>query len=258
MPKEQTGVPARYSGFKNIAARLAITLAAVGLFCVARPDIVGSVAGNATRHWRNPHIIGDYLKNNSVRKLQLGAGEFNLPGWLNTDISPREGQAFLDATQPFPLPDSSFQVVSSEQVVEHLTSQEGLGMMKESFRILVHGGKVRVATPNLLQLMDLLRADKTPEQLAYMKAKIDWHDWPKTPDPANVIVNLEMNEFGHRFVYTPQMLRSTMEAAGFTQIRQYKSGESDDPALKGLEVRSHSTVTDIDRYETMVFEGVRP
>jgi methyltransferase family protein len=254
MPKEETSAPARLSGFKNVAARIAITLAAAGLFCVARPD----VAGSATRRWRSPLIISDYMKNNAVHKLQLGAGDFNLPGWLNTDIGPIEGQAFLDATKPFPLPDSSFQVVSSEQVIEHLTSEQGLSMMKESFRILVHGGKVRVATPNLLQLMDLLRPDKTPEQLAYIKAKIDWHHWTATADPANVIVNLEVNEFGHRFVYTPTMLRSTMEAAGFTQIRQYKSGESDDPALKGIEVRSHSSVANIDRYETMVFEAVRP
>ena len=254
MPKEQTGVPARYSGFKNIAARLAITLAAVGLFGVARPD----VAGNATRRWRSPYIIADYMRNHAVRKLQLGAGDFSLSGWLNTDIGPIEGQAYLDATQPFPLPDSSFQVVSSEQVVEHLTSEQGLSMMKESLRILVHGGKVRVATPNLAQLVDLLRADTTPEQIAYMQAKIGWHHWATASDPANVIINQEMNEFGHHFLYTPKMLRSTIEAAGFTQVRQYKSGESDDPALKGIEMRSHSNVADIDRYETMVFEGVRP
>src|ERR1700722_6277114 len=151
----QTDAPARISKWKNIAARAGITVAALGLFCVARPDI----AGNATRRLRSPHIIAEYVKNNAVRKLQLGAGEFNNSGWLNTDIEPREGQAYLDATKPFPLTDSSFQLVSSEQVMEHLSSEEGLGMMKESFRILVHGGKVRVATPNLLKLADLLRDD---------------------------------------------------------------------------------------------------
>jgi len=251
---EQTAVPAKYSRFKNVTARVAITLAAVGLFCVARPDVIGS----ATRRWRSPYIIADYMKNHAVRKLQLGAGDFNLYGWLNTDIGPIEGQAYLDATKPFPLPDSSFQAVSSEQVAEHLTGEQGLTMMKESFRILVHGGKVRVATPNLAQLVDLLRPDKTPEQTAYIQAKIDWHHWTKAADPANVILNQEMNEFGHRFLYTPKMLRSIMEEAGFIQVRQYKSGESDDPALKGIEMRSHSNVSDIDRYETMVFEGVRP
>ena len=198
------------------------------------------------------------MKHHAVRKLQLGAGDFNLSGWLNTDIGPIEGQAFLDATKAFPLPDASFQVVSSEQVVEHLTSEQGLGMMKESFRILVHGGKVRVATPNLAQLVDLLRDDKTPEQIAYMRAKIDWHHWSAASDPANIIINQEMNEFGHHFLYTPKSLKSAIAAAGFIQIKQYKSGESDDLALKAIEIRSHSNVADIDRYETMVFEGVRP
>ena len=96
----QTAVPAKYSGFKNVVARVAITLAAVGLFCVARPDVIGS----ATRRWRSPYTIADYMKHHAVRKLQLGAGDFNLSGWLNTDIGPIEGQAYLDATKPFPLP----------------------------------------------------------------------------------------------------------------------------------------------------------
>lgn len=106
--------------------------------------------------------------------------------------------------------------------------------------------------------MDLLGADKTSEQAAYIQAKIDWHHWAKAADPANVILNQEMNEFGHRFLYTPKMLKSTMEEAGFTQVRQYKSGESDDPEWKGIEMRSHSNMPDIDRYETMVFEGFPP
>ena len=245
---------AKHSTLTNVLARVGITLAALGFFCLLRPDI----AGNATRRMRSPGIISDYMKSNSVHKLQLGAGEFNLPGWLNTDIEPHPGQAFLDATKHFPLPDASFQIVSSEQVVEHLTHEEGLFMMQESFRILKHGGKVRAATPNLLKLVDLLRDDKTPEQIAYIRAKMDWHHWGTAPDPAAVIVNLEMYDFGHKFVYTPTMLRKTMEEAGFTQIQQYESGESNDPALKGLEVRSSSNVKDIDRYETMVFEGVRP
>jgi predicted SAM-dependent methyltransferase len=254
MANGQAGAPAKHSKMRTMAARVGITIVALGIFCFARPD----VAGNATRRFRSTYVIADYLKSNPVHKLQIGAGEFNKAGWLNTDIEPREGQAYLDASEHFPLPDSSFELVYSEQVAEHLSSEQGLGMMKETFRILAPGGKVRVATPNLQKLVDLLRDDKTPEQLAYMQAKMDWHHWSKTADPANVIVNSEMYEFGHRFVYTPKTLRNTLEAAGFTEIRQYESGESDDPALKGIEVRSHSNVSAIDRYETMVFEGVRP
>ena len=240
--------------FVNIVARVAITLAALGFFCVLRVDI----AAKTWNRMRSSHTIAEYVKNNSVRKLQIGAGDFSLPGWLNTDIDPQWGQAFLDATKPFPLPDSSFQLVFGEQLIEHLSYEQGLEMMKQSFRILKRGGKIRMATPDLLKLEDLTREDKTPEQLAYISNKLRWHHWATTPDPASYILNSEMHEFGHRFLYSPKVLKSSLEAAGFTQVRQYLSGESDNPALKGLEVRSYSDVRSVDRYETMAFEGVRP
>jgi len=67
--------------------------------------------------------------------LQIGAADNNKPGLLNTDIEPSIGQAYLDASKPFPLPDRSFKVFS-EQVIEHITYETGLVMLKESYRIL--------------------------------------------------------------------------------------------------------------------------
>jgi len=254
MAKSAGTAPRKLSKMQSILARVAITIAAVGFFCLLRPD----VASSATRRLLSSQVISDYVKDNSVRKLQIGAGEFNKPGWLNTDIEPRDGQAYLDATKPFPLPDKSFQIVFSEQVIEHVSLEDGKAMVKESFRILAPGGKVRIATPNLLRYAELLREEKTPEQLQFIQAKVAWHKWDKTPDPASLILNFQMHEFGHQFLYTPAMLRSVLEDAGFKDIRQYESGQSDDPALKLIEVRSESNVAEIDRFETMVFEAVRP
>lgn len=268
MTTQQATLPKKYSRLTNIAARAGITLVALGLLFLLRQDLFAWTwdhTGNLARRARTPFIISAYLKNTTEHKLQLGAGGLNMPGWLNTDIEPADGEAFLDAGEHFPLPDASFRLVFSEQVLEHLSYEQGLVMMKESCRILEHGGKVRVATPNLLKLTDLLRDDKTPEQEAYVKGKMDWSGWKPTPDPADLILNSELTEYGHQLVYTPKMLRKTLEAAGFTQIQQYQSGESDDPALKGLERRSHLSslpggpaIRDIDHYETMVFEAVRP
>jgi hypothetical protein len=50
-------------------------------------------------------VIDDYMRANAVRKLQIGAGENNKPGWLNTDIEPTIGQAYLD---PFRCPTAPF------------------------------------------------------------------------------------------------------------------------------------------------------
>ena len=102
-----------------------------------------------------------YLASTGVRKLQIGAGPNNLPGWLNTDIEPRQGQAFLYAMKPFPIPDNSLNYIYAEQVIEHLPFEGGMVMLRESYRVLAPGGKLRVATPDLRRLVALFDQDDT-------------------------------------------------------------------------------------------------
>lgn len=259
------------SRLRNALLRFAITLAAVGLFSLLRFDVAAMAwtkaesfaVSNSQRYYRTPAIIEDYLKNATDRKLHLGAGGFNKPGWLNTDIEPLDGQAFLDVTQRFPLPDRSFRIVFSEHLIEHVSYEEGLGMLKESFRVLQPGGKVRVTTPDLLKFIGLFEEKRTAERQAYLRQKWDFHSWPATPDENCFVLNMELREWGHRFVYTPRMLRASMESAGFTQIRQFTAGESDDPTLRRVEARSNpetarAVVIRMNEFETMSFEGVRP
>lgn len=108
--------------------------------------------------------IERYLASTGVRKLQIGAGPNNLPGWLNTDIEPRQGQAFLDAMKPFPIPDNSLHYVYAEHVIEHLPFKGGMVTLRESYRALVPGGKLRVATPDLEKLVALFDKDDTDSE----------------------------------------------------------------------------------------------
>jgi hypothetical protein len=64
-----------------------------------------------------------YLSGHSVRKLQIGAGSVNYPGWLNTDIEPSGEQVYLDPTKPFSLPDGSIQYIFGEQPTAHPESE---------------------------------------------------------------------------------------------------------------------------------------
>src|SRR5262245_57914323 len=57
---------------------------------------------------RSQSQFDEYIKTHPVRKLQIGAGDSRLEGWLNTDIVEEPGLTYLDAIQPFPLPDHSF------------------------------------------------------------------------------------------------------------------------------------------------------
>src|SRR5512133_1171766 len=111
--------------------------------------LVGAVVHNDTIG-RDGRIIRRYLRSNTVRKLQIGAGPTQLPGWLCTDIDPRSDEAvYLDATRRFPFEDGTFDYVYSEHMIEHITWLQGLSMLKECRRVMRPGGTLRVATPDL-------------------------------------------------------------------------------------------------------------
>jgi predicted SAM-dependent methyltransferase len=249
----------------TIWARIGITLAAVAFLAVLRYDVTAMLWREANifvnirlAGYRTASQVEDYLRANPVRKLQIGAGDNNKPGWLNSDIEPIRNQIFLDATKRFPIPDATIHYIYSEHVIEHIGYEEGLSMLRESYRVLAPGGKVRVATPNLNKFLSLFNEQRTPEMESYIVDKTAWHQWPSTPDPSCYILNQQLREWGHRFVYTPRMLRASLEAAGFQNIRELTAGESDDPVFRGIEMRSFSSVGDINRFEALVFEATRP
>ena len=75
---------------------------------------------------------------------------------LNTTLTPfQPGTIFLDATRPFPIPADSFALVFGEHVIEHLEFDEAAAMLRECQRILRPGGRIRLATPDLAQIIAL-------------------------------------------------------------------------------------------------------
>jgi len=84
--------------------------------------------------WTAPGQIRNYLNASKTRKLQLGCGSNLLTGWLNTTLYPFDkGSVFMDVTLPFPMPDSSFDYIFSEHMIEHLEFEQAAWMLSESF-----------------------------------------------------------------------------------------------------------------------------
>jgi predicted SAM-dependent methyltransferase len=210
-------------------------------------------------HLTSRSIIDGYLRTHSPRKLQIGAGKVNLEGWLNTDIEPARGQAYLDATKAFPLPDRSVNYVFSEHLIEHLTYEDGLSMLKETYRVPTPGGKVRIATPNLLKLVQLFQDAKTDEMWRYMRGEVKYFGWPDTPTPECHVLNMELREWGHQFVYDEPTLRDSLARAGFEMIVGFPIGESDDRELEHIEARPKggALVRELTGYETMALQAVK-
>ena len=209
--------------------------------CVASLTIrdLGEIKIGAYRSWiKDPGVIRDYLQSHSVRKLQLGAGGNDPKGWLNTDIEPTSNEVYLDATRRYPFPDGSFQYVFSEHVIEHVPWEAGVAMLKESYRVLTPGGKVRVVTPNLTKFVQLLTGSADADAQRFIAAKLRFHGWPESPVTGAYIFNRQVREWGHQFLYDSATLRKSLELAGFKQITEYRIEEKTDPVFR--EVRRYN------------------
>jgi predicted SAM-dependent methyltransferase len=203
-------------------------------------------------------IAERYLRDHLVAKLQIGSGANLLSGWLNSDYMPRQSeQLYLDATQPFPFPSQRFDYIFSEHVIEHLWYRDGLAMLRESYRVLKPGGRIRISTPNLRQIVSLLDEPLDEIRRRYVKLATDEHIPDNKEYRPSFVVNNFFWDFGHLFVYDPQTLARSLELAGFQAIREWPTGESDDPQLRGIESHGKIIGDDMNQFETMVLEGTK-
>lgn len=203
-------------------------------------------------------IIDEYLSSHDCRKLQVGGGANPFPGWLNTDLTPAANTIFLDATEVFPFENESFDYVFCEHMIEHISYGQALGMLKECFRVLRPGGKIRVSTPNLQVYLNLFstKKDKTQQQYLEWMSK-NWLLKQNVQEKeGSFVLNLVMHGWGHLFIYDEATLKLSLEKVGFTHTQQYQCSESEDENLRGLE--SHGEFIgniEMNTYETLILEA---
>ena len=125
--------------------------------------------------------------------------------------------------------------VFSEQVIEHLTYEQGAIMLNECRRVLVPGGKIRIATPNLTELVGFFGDPKNAAFQAYFQRQAKKFGDPVLIEPETFTLNRMMHFHGHQFLYTLSLLRQCLQAAGFRDIKEVQPGKSDDPALTNID-----------------------
>lgn len=203
-----------------------------------------------------------YLKNTRIPCLHIGCGRFLLKDWLNADIVRyRQGVYYLNAGKPYPFLDASFDYIYSEHLFEHLALEQGINMLRECFRILKPGGKMRMAMPNFHFLIDLYLHPDEEINRRYLQwsfqtfiandslAKIAQEELPV------YVINNFFHAWGHQFIHAPEELTRMLQAIGFKDIQQYPTGKSDTPVFVEIERHQNAIPQWANELETFVIEA---
>lgn len=141
---------------------------------------------------------------------------------------------------------------------EHLTYEDGKKMLAECFRVLVPGGKIRIATPDLEFLINLYGPEKSVLQQNYILFCMEKYGMKPSIPMDSVVINQFFHLWGHRFIYDFKCLKNALEDSGFESVKRCTVSKSTNENLKNMEQHGRIIGDDFNELETLVIEAERP
>lgn len=181
-------------------------------------------------------------QNDGKIKLNLGCGTNYFDGWINIDNNSDNNIAKLDLNfdlrNPLPFEENSVDFIYNEHFLEHLTVEEGLKALRDFKRVLKPGGVLRIAMPDLADMV------KTYNNKNW---KIDnaesFYKWGLNFLQTRAeYLNVNFKCWGHKWLYDKEELERRLKEAGFLNIEFCELRKSKFNELKHLETRDESTL----------------
>ncbi len=179
-----------------------------------------------------PYALSHRLRKPDSRKLHVGCGRNILPGWINADISPR-AELIVFLQRRLPIRSGYLDRIYSEHVLEHVPYRSAVYFLKEAYRTLKPGGVIRIAMPDLDDLIDGYQNDWR---------RFDWVNWPahRFIQTRAEMINIAFRWWGHQHLYNREELERALREAGFSHYCFQLPGQSEFSDLCGLETRPES------------------
>lgn len=165
-------------------------------------------------------------------RLCLGSGRAPIAGWTNIDYY-FPADVALDLRYGLPIPDESAALIYSEHLIEHFPLGDTLALFAECRRVLAPGGRMRIATPDLADVL---------QDYSSGWRRHSWVNWDEYRwiDSGVRMVNTAVREWGHLYMWDYEELVGRLTAVGFQSPDRLEIGESSVDALKNLETRADS------------------
>lgn len=175
--------------------------------------------------------------------INLGCGSSALEGWVNVDIARGPSiDVVWDLRQGLPFADGSCAAIFSEHVIEHVTKEDGLKLLRECHRVLQRGGVLRLSTPD---------AEKYLRSYAGDREFLRHPEFPQPVETPLERINIMMREGGqHLWVYDSEALCLLLRSAGFASCTEQQFGVSQHPRMQNLDAATR-------RFESLYVEAVK-
>jgi predicted SAM-dependent methyltransferase len=152
----------------------------------------------------------------------------------------------VDIRRELPFKNLNFDHIYCSQVIEHLYFSELELFLKECFRVLNFGGKVRFLTPDLDKIIKLYNQNNFKEfkKNTNLNSKIisdyfNFFFFPKSyclKENRSLITKIkDIVPRQHKYIYNFEILYKYFKSSGFKNIRQVKTTESSFPSVKILD-----------------------
>lgn len=161
-------------------------------------------------------------------KLNLGSNETRMDGFINVDLIEHPNVDVVADARKLPYEDDSINEIFNSHLIEHFDFFEGFKALKEWYRVLKPEGVLQIECPNFDAICRFMLS-ATEEQRTHQYVLIWGCPWD--------------GFMGHKFGYTPNQLKWSLEQVGFKNVIFVPIDETNSqflkryPAHKGLCMR---------------------
>jgi SAM-dependent methyltransferase len=168
------------------------------------------------------------LKAGEKFKVVFGGHWSDNPGWLILSESEQ------DITKPLELKNNIADIVFTEHVIEHVSFINGVRFMREAKRILKPGGVFRVVCPSAEKILSNSFEDENGKE--YLKSLerfypdehklfAEWNFDGLNEFKRTFLLNSIFTGYGHKFIWSAELMAKVLKSAGYKEPRIYKVGE---------------------------------
>lgn len=173
-----------------------------------------------TARLRSKRMLNKFRKSAELPKmLHMGCGSRRVSGWVNIDLKNSDVDVDL-SNGALPFDDGWFEVVCSQQVIEHLHLVYELEpLFRELHRVTADGAEIWLSCPDIRKVCEGYLQDGAK---TLIKGRTSRHpNYTTRGYPSSQFVNDIFHQGGeHKNLFDLELLRALLEKCGFSNVEE--------------------------------------